>query len=98
MRVDVRSPRGEVLAAVPADPDFDPVQRGVDRTAYPVLGHLDPHGDTILNRMQARTLKEEIVRCRAECSLIPAPFAATLLDLCEQALARPHRFLWFIGD
>ncbi|MFD2416457.1 hypothetical protein [Amycolatopsis pigmentata] len=66
IRVEVRTARGDVLESTSADPDFDPVQLVVDRDAYPILGHLDPYGDTFLNRMQAKPLKAEIARVRME--------------------------------
>ncbi|QRP42791.1 hypothetical protein [Amycolatopsis sp. FDAARGOS 1241] len=95
IRVEVRS-YGEVLESSRADPDFDPVLSGVDRTAYPILGHLDPYGDTYLNSMQVTTLKGEIAR--AGDRLVPARFAGDLLALCELCLADSHRFMRFIGD
>lgn len=98
IRVDVRSSKGEILASVIADPKFDPVLLGVDRLAYPILGHLDPYGDTVLNRMQVRTLLQETDRLGPDDRLIPAEFRASLVELCNKCLARPHRFLWFIGE
>jgi len=98
IRVDLRSSRGEVLESLAADPEFDPVLLGIDRVAYPILGHIDPYGDTVLNRMQVRSLLEELDRLGPDDKMIPAQFRASIAVLCEKCLARPHRFLWFIGE
>lgn len=98
IRVDVRSSRGEVLESVRASPNFDPVLLGIDRVGYPILGHLDPHGDTILNVMQVRTLLEEIDRLGSDNRVIPAEFRESIVQLCKKCLARPHQFLWFVGE
>jgi hypothetical protein len=98
IRVELRSSHGEVLDSVDVDPEFDPVLLGIDRAAYPILGHLDPYGDTILNRMQVRTLLEELDRLGPDNRVMPAQFRASMVELCEKCLARPHRFLWFIGE
>ena len=98
IRIDLRSSRGEVLDSLEADPKFDPVLLGIDRVAYPILGHLDPYGDTILNRMQVRTLLDEIDRLGSDAKLIPPQFQESIVELCKKCLAKPHRFLWFIGE
>ena len=98
IRVDVRSSRGEVLVSTDTSPEFDPVLLGIDRVAYPILGHIDPYGDTILNRMQVRTLMQEIDNLESDGNLIPADFRGALIGLCEECLAQPHRFMWFIGE
>jgi hypothetical protein len=98
IRVDLRSSRGDVLRSLPVDPTFDPVSAGVDRSLYPILGHLDPHGDTILNRMQVETLIREISRIRTQGQIIADGFAKELIVICRECLSRPHRFIWFIGE
>jgi hypothetical protein len=98
IRIDLRSSRGDVLRSLPVDPAFDPVSAGVDRSRYPILGHLDPYGDTILNRMQVETLIHEISRIRAQGQIIADGFAEELIALCAECLSRPHRFIWFIGE
>ncbi len=65
---------------------------------YPILGHVDPYGDTILNRMQVRTLLGEMDNLRSDEKIIPTGFRQSLTGLCEKCLERPHRFLWFIGE
>ncbi len=63
-----------------------------------MLGHLDPYGDTILNRMQVKTLIDEISLIRAQGQVINEGFAEDLIALCKECLSRPHRFIWFIGE
>jgi len=98
IRVDVRSSRGLLVASVVADPDFDPVLMGVDRQKYPMLGHLDPYGDTVLNRLQVESLLKEISEVRCNPEIVSAEFADKLVALCRECLHRAHRFLWFVGD
>ncbi|MEV8378124.1 hypothetical protein AB0P21_35625 [Kribbella sp. NPDC056861] len=94
----MRSQSGQVLASAAAHPDFDPVLSEVDRSAYPILGHVDPYGDTILNRLQVESLLGEIDALRGNGDVIPKTFAEDLIGLCDKCLSKPHRFLWFIGD
>jgi hypothetical protein len=98
IRVDVRSGKGDVVASVAADSEFDPVLSGVDRKTYPILGHLDPYGDTVLNRLQVETLLEELSEVRSNPEIVSAEFADTLVMLCHECLQRPHRFLRFVGE
>jgi hypothetical protein len=98
IRVDLRTSRGEILESLPAHPNFDPVLAGVDRSVFPMLGHLDPYGDTVLNRMQVETLLGEISLVRSRGGLISDSFGDSLVDICKKCLSRPHRFVWFIGD
>lgn len=98
IRIDIRTGGGKVVRTVPADRHFDPVLAGVDPKGYPILGHLDPYGDTILNGMQVKTLLKEIELVREDERIIVATFADTLVAMCHECLSRPHQFLWFIGD
>jgi hypothetical protein len=98
IRIDLRSARGEVLDSLRADPVFDPVLAGIDRMAYPILGHIDPYGDTVLNSMQVETLLTEITRLLPESSVIPDRFANALIQICRKCLSRPHQFIWFVGE
>jgi hypothetical protein len=98
IRIDVRSSKGDLVASVVSDPGFDPVLSGVDRKRYPILGHLDPYGDTVLNRLQVQSLLEEISEVRSNPEIVPAGFADELVALCRECLLRPHRFLRFVGE
>ncbi|SDT33035.1 hypothetical protein SAMN05428941_2489 [Streptomyces sp. 2114.2] len=94
----MRSGKGDRVASVAADSEFDPVLSGVDRKRYPILGHLDPYGDTVLNRLQVESLVEEISEVRTNQEIISSEFADKLVALCRECLLRPHRFLWFVGE
>ncbi|MEV5720491.1 hypothetical protein AB0L41_42020 [Amycolatopsis mediterranei] len=96
--IDVRSSRGEKIRSIPAHPKFDPVLAGIDRVEYPILGHLDPYGATVLNGLQVATLVDEISRLQSDSAIFPRGFSDELIALCQVCLARPHRFLWFIGE
>ncbi|MDQ2839287.1 MAG: hypothetical protein M3Y89_18060, partial [Actinomycetota bacterium] len=52
----------------------------------PILGHIDPYGDTVLNGMQAETLLTEIARLRPEGGVIPAQFADALIELSRRVI------------
>jgi hypothetical protein len=98
IRIDLRPASGDSLESLAAEPGFDPVSQGIDRGLYPILGHLDPYGDTILNRLQVRTLLEEIERLGEDSYFISGDFRSDLVNLCRKCLAHPHQFLWFIGE
>ncbi|MEU8826486.1 hypothetical protein [Streptomyces sp. NPDC048636] len=86
------------MTSVAADPEFDPVLSGVDRKRYPMLGHLDPYGDTVLNRLQVKSLLEELSEVRVNPEIVSEEFADTLVMLCHECLLRAHRFLRFAGE
>lgn len=98
IRIDVRSANGEVLASVKAHPDFDPVLFGVERSRFPILGHLDPYGDTILNRLQVESLLNEIAELGPDGGVVPHGFVEDLVSISRECLVKPHRFLWFVGE
>lgn len=100
LKIIVRDAAGVDIETLVSHPGFDPVSCGIDRVEYPVLGHLDPHGDTVLNSLQMRTLIQELARARAagERGLGSPEFQAQLERLVAVARERVHRFLWFIGD
>ena len=53
---------GEVLMRLACP--YIPVVSWADRTEYPILGHVDPYGNTIYNRGQMETLMTELERVR----------------------------------
>ena len=80
---------------------YIPLVSWVDRTEYPILGHIDPYGNTIYNRGQMETLMAELERVwRASLDADDGAKAAIdgLRDVCAEGLKRPHRYLWFLGD
>lgn len=76
-----------------------PLVSRADRDEYPMLGHVDPHGNTIFNRGQMATLLAELHRAsKADPSGERAAVVEELLEICAEGQRRPHRFLWFLGD
>jgi hypothetical protein len=39
---------------------YRPLVSWVDRSTFPLLGHVDPYGDTVLNRSQVESLQSEL--------------------------------------
>jgi hypothetical protein len=97
--VVLRNYSGETLASLPCA--YMPLTSVADREMYPILGHVDPYGRTIYNRLQMQTLVEELDRIRAAGSDLDAERLAVidgLRELCVKGLHRPHTLLWFLGD
>lgn len=80
---------------------YNPIVEWVDRARFPMLGHIDPYGNTIFNGGQMQTLIEELELVRAlypEASSQSADAVSEIQRLCEIGARRPHTYLWFIGD
>ncbi|TDC59224.1 hypothetical protein E1258_18735 [Micromonospora sp. KC207] len=72
-----------------------------DRVEFPMLGHVDPYGNTIYNRGQMESLIMELDKLQAvrpEVFLNDGGFVQDLRDLCLAGIRKPHRYLWFVGD
>ncbi|WP_433604977.1 hypothetical protein ACQP2P_26115 [Dactylosporangium sp. CA-139114] len=95
--VECRNARGEVISRISVDSFFNPVLLGVDQTDFPMLAGIDPYGDTFFNYLQVKRLLLELDVYAPEHSE-SAAFFAQLTDVCNEALAKPHRFLRFVGD
>lgn len=66
--------------------------------AYPMLGYVDPYGDTCFNRAQARALLAELRAWDEEMQTEASrALLAGMTVLAEAHMSRPHRYLWFIG-
>lgn len=63
----------------------------------PMLRWVDAYGNTIFNARQIHVLKEE-VSAAAPKDEDDEVLLAEIARLCELGGARPHRYLWFIGD
>jgi len=72
----------------------------VEPAYYPMLGHIDPYGNTVFNRSQIEALREEIESiCRfLRVDSETFAFLGEVDVLCVEALKRQHRYLWFYGD
>ncbi|WP_164990865.1 hypothetical protein [Streptomyces sp. GZWMJZ-114] len=90
-----RELKGEVLARAGCGLSWETTLGDLDRTAFPLLGALDPHGDAVFNHRQIPALIGELDRLPAERG---GEWVAEVGALCEVALGGPHRYLLFIGD
>ncbi|WP_433270957.1 hypothetical protein ACQPZF_11205 [Actinosynnema sp. CS-041913] len=81
------------------DRPYLPLVGRTDRDQYPMLGHVDPYGNTIFNRGQMATLVAELERVsKAGPQGERSAVAKELVAICVEGQRKPHRFLWFIGD
>ena len=90
---------GEVLMRLACP--YIPVVSWADRTEYPILGHVDPYGNTIYNRGQMETLMTELERVRRKSHAADVDAKAAiegLREVCAEGIKKPHRYLWFLGD
>lgn len=94
---EIRNGRGQVLERMVAHERFNPVLMGIDVVKFPLLGSIDPYGDTAFNYLQVERIQAEIRSHERTDSEFDA-FLDELETFSGQALAKPHRFLWFIGD
>ena len=62
-----------------------------------MLRWVDAYGDLILNHYQVDQLVTELESALAE-SQAHRDLVTEMQRLCEVTLARPHRYLWFVGD
>lgn len=91
---------GTVLEEVVMDRSFNPVLKGIDRKRFPVMGALDPYGDTSLNYLQCNLLLDELRDGEDFLNQAEVKDSAVseLARLCNVTRAKPHRQLLFIGD
>jgi hypothetical protein len=97
--VILKDQAGTVLASL-EDP-YIPLVSWADRSDFPILGHVDPYGNTIYNRGQIETLLSELKRIRDTLSDLQGNeelLIRGLEEICADGLRKPHRFLWFLGD
>lgn len=71
-----------------------------ERIDFPLLGHIDPYGDTIFNRLQMESISLELKQLldAGPDSDEKRSFIESLIAICAEGLRRPHRYLWFSGD
>jgi hypothetical protein len=91
---------GAIVEEVVADVNFNPVQTGFKSTDFPMMGTLDPYGDTSFNYLQCELLEGEIPSAskRLEDRGVSSEFIEDLVRLCRVGRARPQRRFVFIGD
>lgn len=97
--VVLKDQAGTVLASL--EEPYRPLVSWADRSKFPILGHIDPYGNTAFNRGQMETLLTELKRIRGALSEFNNDkelMIQKLEDICADGLRKPHRFLWFVGD
>jgi hypothetical protein len=99
MTVELRDARGNVLRRVVERIEvLAKALPPVEDPDFPMLGLLDPYGDTVFSSMQMRSVIPEIRRLRE----LSPPSAHDVLDdlegLASECADRAHVFLVFVGD
>jgi hypothetical protein len=91
---------GTIVEEVIADKSFNPVRIGFKSEDFPMMGTLDPYGDTSFNYLQCELLEGEIIKAtpRLEESGVSGDFISKLIRLCKIGRVKPQRRLVFIGD
>ena len=92
---------GDVRDLVPSFPsDVGSALPGIgERESYPLLGHVDPFGETCFNQLQVSTLLAELDHLAAtKPNADRKALAGAVRVLVATHMSRPHRYLWFIGD
>lgn len=106
--IEVRSQRQQLIAtlrdvseSIPRVPEsLSAADLPTDRDRFPMLGYLDPFGNTIFNQLQALEVVEELTRlAQAHPDNADASARARAVRVLVAAhMRRPHTYLWFLGD
>ncbi|HST09771.1 MAG TPA: hypothetical protein VLL05_05310 [Terriglobales bacterium] len=68
-------------------------------SSFPLLGAVDPYGNTIFKGLQIPQLMAEWERSKAHLKdEDDRAFSLRLRNMAERCMAEPHTFLRFIGD
>ncbi|MFE7192248.1 hypothetical protein [Kitasatospora sp. NPDC057541] len=70
----------------------------LDPAAYPVLGAVDPYGDTCLDGAGAREALSEVGKLKALQPLGSVPPLDALEEILRSCIGRPGTVVAFIGD
>ncbi|MGW5609378.1 hypothetical protein ACWEWI_25390 [Streptomyces sp. NPDC003753] len=90
--LQVRAENGAVVAKGTCGYEWD---SRIERSEFPLLGHVCPFTDTMFNGWQIRSLLDELARVPADWD---HGWVAEVRRLGELALDSPHHYLWFVGD
>jgi hypothetical protein len=106
--IQVRSERQELIATLDDVSESlvkvpEPLIAGdlpQDCGRFPMLGYVDPVGDTVFNRRQADAVVEELQRWAGEN---PGDHSGVALARAVELLVaahmrKPHTYLWFLGQ
>jgi hypothetical protein len=96
LTVELRDASGRVLGRT-GGAELDRVMPPTDDPDFPMLGHVDPYGDTVFNPLQMRKVLPEI-RLLKRLAPNPGPVLDELETLAEQCEEGVHIFLVFVGD
>jgi hypothetical protein len=90
----------EVVEEVVADQAFNPMRSGFSSAEFPLMGTLDPYGDTSFTFYQCGQLEAEVRQAAGHLAELGVSdtFIASLIDLCAAARAQSRRRLVFYGD
>jgi hypothetical protein len=101
MAIDVRLRNERGIDVDGCNEPYVPVVAWDERAAFPMLGHIDPYGDTVFNVFQMREMLAELDRvCSrlADDGIDRPPVLEEIRRLCDVGQRHPHQYLWFIGD
>lgn len=91
---------GTIVEEVVADLSFNPVRAGFSSSEFPMMGTLDPYGDTSFNYLQCELLEGELQAAgkTLEGLGVSGDSVSELIRLCRLSRAKPQRRFVFIGD
>jgi hypothetical protein len=96
--VELRDAQGRVLDRLAHDSEaLAQILPPVGDPRFPMLGFIDPYGDTIFSSLQMRALIPEVEHLYSDGSA-PIPVLRRLRELADECAAGVHVFLVFIGD
>ncbi len=98
LTVELRDAKGNVIRRiVEGANDLTKLMPPMDDPDFPMLGLLDPYGDTFFSGTQMRRVIPELRKLR-DLTLHPPPVLDELDDLASECAEGVHRFLVFVGD
>ncbi|WP_405008410.1 hypothetical protein OHV13_33720 [Kitasatospora purpeofusca] len=91
--------RATLLAEIGDEEDIlSDMISSLDPEAYPVLGGVDPYGDTFLDADGALAALAEIGRLKVSRPALPTPVIDGLERILQHCVQRPGAVVEFIGD
>ena len=98
MTVELRDAHGKALRRlIDGAADLSRVLPPAGDPGFPMLGLLDPYGDTTFSSLQMRAVLPELHRLK-QLTPSPPPVLDELEELAEECADGVHVFLVFVGD
>lgn len=98
MTVELRDARGEALRRiVEGASELSKALPPVGDPGFPMLGLLDPYGDTVFSSLQMRAVIPELRKLKQLMPNAP-PVLEELEELAHECADGVHVFLVFVGD